>query len=277
MKILFKKTAAFILLLSMLCTAMLTLSSCAILEAIIPDSMKPNLEGYELVLYDEFDGDSLDLSTWEYRLSGHRRGGFNHPDQVSIRDGNLVITAEYTTREYGEGWYTGMIRTAKEYKQGYFEIRCLPNSSEDFWSAFWMTIENVYDHNISQGGVGGAEIDIFETYRNHSLSTKHFVTSSIHCNGSDDIPDEIDSNRVSKTFVPNLRSEYHTFSLMWTEDEYIFYIDGIETGRTSFGNGVSNVPEYVVVSLEIPEEVNLSHDATTEYLVDYVKIYQIAE
>ena len=277
MKALIKRTTAFIILLATLGTVALSLSSCVSLEALVPNHMKPNLEGYELVFYDEFEGDSLDLSAWEYRGSGTRRGGFNHPDQVCVRDGNLVMTAEYTVSEYGEGWHTGMIRTIESYTQGYFEIRCLPNTGEDFWSAFWLTTIGVYDHDLSQGGIGGAELDIFETYKNYSLTTEHFATSSVHCNGSDDVFEEIDSLRVSKTFVPNLRSEYHTFSMMWNEEEYIFYIDGIETGRTSFGKGVSQVPEYVIVSLEINDEITVNRESTTEFLVDYVKIYQLKQ
>jgi hypothetical protein len=48
--------------------------------------------------------------------------------------------------------------------------------------------------------------------------------------------------------------------------------------RSSFGNGVSQVPEDVIVSLEIPDSDVLEgfDKATfkTEFIVDYVKIYQ---
>ena len=69
---------------------------------------------------------------------------------------------------------------------------------------------------------------------------------------------------------------YNTYGVEWTEDEYIFYINGVESARTSFGSGVSEVPEEVIVSLEIPDEFpdTLTQDFTTQYIVDYVKIYQ---
>ena len=85
----------------------------------------------------------------------------------------------------------------------------------------------------------------------------------------------VDSYRVSKTYVKNLRSEYTTFGLMWTEDEYIFYVNGVETGRTSFANGTSCVPEEVIVGLYGTESIDLNTDVTTRFLVDYVKIYQL--
>ena len=195
---------------------------------------------------------------------------------MRVENGNLIMTAEYASKEYGDGWYSGMIRTVDEFKYGYYEIRCIPNYSECFWSAFWMTIDGCYDHYISQGGLYAAEIDIFETYKIHTLSTKNYITSSIHCNGSDEDIENIDSHRVVKAYVPNLRDgRYTTFGLLWTEKEYVFYVNGKETGRTSFGLGTSMVPEYVVVSLEIPNEISLSRDTTTEYIVDYVRIYQL--
>ena len=273
MKCFIKKFLSALACLALLLST-LTLSACnASVQEFFRDKHL-NLEGYELSFCDEFEGDSLDLSVWEYRETGARRDAFLHPDQVSVRSGNLVISGEYKDGAFGEGWYAGMIQLTEQYAYGYYEIRCIPNDSEDFWSAFWLFHSDCYTHAISQGGIYGAEIDIFETYKNHSLTTKEYVCTTIHCNGSDDDAENIDSYRVTKNFVPNLRTEYHTFGLMWTESEYIFYIDGYETARTAFGSGVSTVAESVLVSLEPPNEINLDKSVRTEFIVDYVKIYK---
>ena len=42
-------------------------------------------------------------------------------------------------------------------------------------------------------------------------------------------------------------------------------INGIETARSSFGNGVSEEEESVIVSLEIPEEVTLPKDFSSQF------------
>lgn len=251
------------------------LSSCANYSLVFPSEADLDLTGFELVFYDDFEGDSLDFSIWESRLEGQRRGGFNHSDQIAVADGNLVLTAEYKESEYGVGWHTAMIQLRKLYTYGYYEIRCLPNSGESFWSAFWLQSENSYKHELSQGGIGGAEIDIFETYKSHSLTTKDFITSSIHCNGFDSDVENIDSERVAKVYVPNLRSEYTTYGLMWTESEYIFYVNGRETARTSFAAGTSRALENVIVSLEVAQEIDRDTAETETFLVDYVKIYQM--
>lgn len=271
------KTIATALLLVFCCFGILTFSACTYIGKKLPDETTLNLEDYDLVLYDEFDKDTLDLSTWEYRHSGPLplRDGFNHPNQVSVSNGNLVITGEYLNGEYGEGWYSGAIRPIERYAYGYFEIKCIPNDSPFFWSAFWLQSNNSYSHDLSQGGVNGAEIDIFESYKTNLFGLKNAIFSTVYCNGTNRNPDKIDKERVTKVYVPSLRTDYNTFGLMWTEEEYIFYVNGVETGRTSFGKGTSTQAEEIIVSLEIPKKVLLKKDVTTQFTVDYVKIYQL--
>ena len=242
---------------------------------------KLDLTGYREVFCDEFDGETLDTVAWQYRASGARRNGFNAPSQVQLRDGNLILTGEYRseeTGEYGAGWYAGMISLRQKYVRGYYEIRCKINKGKGFWSAFWIQAPNPYDHNISRGGIGGAEIDIFESFAYDAFFPwdRDAVTQTIHCNGWDDDPEHIDSRMLGNFRGKDIYDSYNTYGVEWTEDEYIFYINGVESARSSFGNGVSEVPEEVIVSLEIPDQFpdNYAQDFTTQYIVDYVKIYQ---
>ena len=260
-------------------TLLAELLGCVLFDTpVTPHGQELDLSGYELVFCDEFDGDALDLSVWRHRGVGPRRCGFNAESQATAGHGRLVITAEYRQKgAYGEGWYTGAVALHKKYKQGYYEIRCKCNGGVDFWSAFWIQADHPYDHELSQGGVNGAEIDIFESINGRGRSTAEYnaVTSTVHCNGHDDDPEHIDSNIVGSFKVGNdIAANYNTYGLEWTEDEYIFYINGVESGRTSFGSGVSQVEEEVIVSLEIPDEVLYLDDYTTSMVVDYVKIYQ---
>ena len=244
-----------------------------------PRGQELNLDGYELVMYDEFDSDTLNTDLWNYRANGSRRAGFNAPSQVTLKDGKMTITGEYLTDgEYGEGWYAGMVALKEKYTRGYFEIRCICNKGDGFWSAFWIQANNPYDAEYSQGGIGGCEIDIFEAM---SYKDKYFpsaVTSTVHCAGVDGATEGFQSAMLGDFKANNIYDEFNTYGLEWTEDEYIFYINGVETTRTSFGNGVSQVPEEVIVSLEIPGADKLENfdkeTYKTEFIVDYVKIYQ---
>lgn len=256
------------------------LIGCVLFDSpVTPRGQELDLTGYNLVFCDEFDGDTLDMEAWRHRGVGSRRGGFNAASQAKLENGNLVLTGEYLTDgEYGEGWYTGAIALNKYYNKGYFEIRCKCNPGVDFWSAFWIqALKGPYDHYYSQGGVNGAEIDIFEAmdYKEKKEDYRNAVTSTIHCNGVDDDIENIDSCCLGSFKVGNdIYNEFNTYGLEWTEDEYIFYINGIESARSSFGKGVSQVEEEVIVSLEIPESISHPKDFSTSMVVDYVKIYQ---
>ena len=238
-----------------------------------------DLTGYKLVFVDEFDGSSLNTDVWEYRGSGERRGGFNAETQVEVRDGKMIMTGEYLTHgEYGEGWYTAMIKLKERYCKGYFEIRCIVNDEPEFWSAFWIQADAPYDSAVSKGGIGGAEIDIFESANTADSKNENAVTHAIHCAGVDGVKEDFQSLRLGAFYGNDIYNEYNTYGLEWTDDEYIFYINGVETRRSSFGNGVSEVMEDVIVSLEIPDEeklATLNKDTyKAEYIIDYVKIYQ---
>ncbi len=244
-----------------------------------PRGQELDLTGYSLVFEDDFNGTELDTDVWEYRGSGPRRGGFNGESQVKVENGNMIMTGEYLTDgDYGEGWYTGMIKLRERYCKGYFEMRCIVNSDPGYWSAFWLQADSPYTASVSKGGVGGAEIDIFESLSYDDIIGKDSVVQTIHCAGVDGVQEGFQSERLGNFYGDNIYEEYNTYGLEWTNDEYIFYINGVETRRSSFGNGVSEVPEDVIVSLEIPDEnklAKLNKDSyQTEFIVDYVRIYQ---
>ncbi len=244
-----------------------------------PRGQELDLTGYNIVFEDEFEGDSLNTDVWEYRGSGPRRGGYNAESQVKVENGNLIITGEYLTDgQYGEGWYTGMIKLKERYCKGYLEIRCIVNNDPGFWSAFWLQADSPYTASVSKGGIGGAEIDIFESLSYGDFIGSDSVAQTVHCAGVDGVQEGFQSCNLGNFYGKNIYTEYNTYGLEWTDDEYIFYINGVETRRTSFGNGVSEVPEDVIVSLEIPDAETLGvldkDTYKTEYIVDYVRIYQ---
>ena len=243
-----------------------------------PRGAELDLTGYSLVFEDQFEGTALNTDVWDYRGSGPRRGGFNAESQVKVEDGKMIMAGEYLTDgTYGEGWYTAMIKLKERYCKGYFEIRCIVNEDPGYWSAFWIQADAPYTASVSKGGVGGAEIDIFESISADDKD-KGSVTQTIHCAGVDGVQEGFQSNNLGSFYGDDIYNKYNTYGLEWTDTEYIFYINGVETRRSSFGNGVSEVPEDVIVSLEIPDESKLvsldKENYKTEFIVDYVRIYQ---
>ena len=269
----------------------------------LPEGKEINLDEYELVWSDEFSGTELDKSKWNYNWwEIKRKGGYWHEDMVSVKDGNLVIKTEYLDEplenyyydkwhdkinfdEYKPGYYTGVIRSNYEQCYGYFEVRCILPAAQGLWSAFWMMNDKV--ENVDGSGKDGTEVDIFESfyYKDHWWGND-CVVSGIHYDG---YGEGHKGDSIGKTFIENdPYTEYNTYGLEWTKDEYIFYLNGVETGRLSTG-GVSQNPEYLILSCEVSGENGVAsgdrHGAgdinktpkgnwPAEFKVDYVRCYQ---
>ena len=250
-----------------------------------PRGPQLDLSGYELVFCDEFDGDSLDTDVWTPFVTG---GSYKEsPEQIQLKDGNMVVTTEYRTDgPMGEGWYTGDMALKEQYCKGYFEIRCkvFNNKSRgDFWSAFWLTCDGVYDAEVSKGGPGGCEIDIFESFADvpGGHDYPRGITPAVWCNGVDDNASSIDGINFGQWFSNDPVNEFNTYGVLWTDEYYIWYINGVECFRTSYGNGVSEVPEILRVSMcsphRLPEALERGVDEPGAYVIDDVKIYQPAQ
>jgi len=242
-----------------------------------------DLSGYNLVFEDDFNGARLDEEKWEYRAEGKYAGGFLSKSQVRVENGNLVITGQYLEDgEFGPGWYAAMVRIKKRFLRGYFEIRCIcskmePPNEGSLWSAFVLQARNPYNAEVSRGGPGGAEIDVFEGVCHGG---RDGVELNIHCKGvkgSTSGPGQTDHIGLGRFYPPNLCSDYNIFGLEWTSSEYVFYINGGEVSRTSYGDGVSEVDEEVIVDLSMPVKVNHQKGFKTEFITDYVRVYQKAE
>ena len=131
----------------------------------------------------------------------------------------------------------------------------------------------VFDEDGS--GRDGTEIDIFESDC-YGDFMENSVTSNLHFDGYGDAHQK----HGAKKFLTgnNPYEEFNTYGLEWNENEYIFYINGVETFRTSFG-GVSQNEEYLILSVEmkgengVPEYRDASGEEA-EFIVDYVKAYQ---
>ena len=234
-----------------------------------PRGPQLDLTGYHEVLVDDFDGGSLDLGVWEYRGTGTSSSGRKfRPEQVRVEDGKLILRAEYKQDGvYGPGFYNAMLRTKAEFTYGYFEVTCI---AAKHGSAWWLNSTGMTSSALSQGGVGGSELDIFEAYNYDKLLSKNSVGINVHVDG---YGADLKSQQLGNWRVKNLYTEMNTFGLLWTEEEYIFYINGVEVVRSAFKEGVSQVPEYAILSLALPTGIT-DQSYSTEFVIDSVRILQ---
>jgi len=229
-----------------------------------------DLTGYREVFADNFSGGALNLDVWEYRGTGVSSGGrMYRPEQVRVEDGKLILRAEYKAEgPYGPGFYNAMLRIKQEFTYGYFEATCI---AAKHGSAWWLNSTGMSGGEaLSQGGVGGSELDIFEAYNYDKLLTKNSVGINVHVDG---YGADLKSQQLGNWRVKNLYTGFNTFGLLWTEDEYVFYINGVEAVRSTFKEGVSQAPEYAILSLALPTEIT-DQSYTTEFIIDSVRILQ---
>ena len=252
------------------------------------------LDDFSLVWNDEFDGNALDASKWTgFRCGGEtsvvRQGGWWHTDFSAVKDGNLNIATKYFASGYKggkAGWYSCGLCTTGLFEQtyGYFEVRCILPKGVGMWSAFWMLPQD-FSNTVGNGGTDGAELDIFESpnYRYKLSDHVNVVTTNIHIDG---YGKEEQSQNVATPFIEanDPYETFNTYGVEWNKQEYIFYINGVETGRSAFG-GTSRVPEYLLLTAEVGGSNGvagsswagdaLQADAhPTDFVVDYVRVYQ---
>lgn len=233
------------------------------------------IAGYELTWADEFDGSSLDPAKWEYRQLGIRRDAVNTRDAVRVADGELLIA---TFTDAGTH-YTGMIGTQGTFQQafGYWEARIAFSGASGMWSAFWLQSPTI-GNPLGDPGTAGAEIDIVE----HRLSPSNGknINHALHWDG---YVSPYAKSETSYFNDPSLNDSYHVYAVKWTAEEYVFYVDGIETWRTS--SGISSRPEYLILSSEVEGGdwagnipaggYGALGSTSTMMKVDYVRVYSV--
>lgn len=234
---------------------------------------------------DEFDGTGApDSSKWE-RPSYNRRNNSNGPDgywdpnEVYLDGaGNCVIRVQKVANRNGDGdpydYAVGAIRTYGKFTQKYgrFECRAQLPQQQGWWVAFWMMQGN--QGSIGNGGVDGSEVDIMEGW---GWTDK--INHAIHWDGYGANHQSVGKNEI----ISGIRSGWHTYTLDWMPDVYIFYIDGVEQWRST-GGGICNQPGYIKVTGEISTEAwaitdswakNPANATYPDYFkIDYVRVYE---
>ena len=218
---------------------------------------------------------------------------------VEVKNGNAVIHSRYEDNHTcsgncpKSGRFTGGIETRKingdsnsnkgasdellfSQAFGYFEVSVKLPNTQGLWSAFWLQSSN--QRKTSSEGVDGTEIDVFESaFINNKKSRMG------HALIWDGYGEFSDSDTIINELTQDLYDGYHTYALKWTPEYYVFYIDGEPTWATT-GGGVSKVKEFLRLTVEIDagdgfgphgQEIGLfSHEGDSEFLIDYVKVWQ---
>jgi len=252
----------------------------------LPTNQKLDLDKFTLTWSDEFEGSALDRAKWgPHGFTGgahKRRDGYWAMEMAQVKDGMLRIPSAYYESGLAggpAGYYTAGIDTRGLFEQkfGYFEARCRLPKGQGLWSAFWMYNDHVGSADSSPQR--GTEVDIYESaYFKDRWPTKNTVSSNLHYYDGG-YAGTLHSQKVGRWFIKKPYDTFHTYGLEWNENEYILYIDGKVTGRSSFG-GVCQNELWLLLSVEHQfggwaGDIRLNKpEDMTDFVVDYVRVYQ---
>ena len=233
------------------------------------DKLPPAGKGqtWQLVWNDEFDGVRLDDKKWEVPEFPRRDAQWTRKAIGLDGNGSLALKV----LKEGDTYFDGCARTKKLFEPvfGYFVARMKLHKSPGHWPAFWLYNDSV--NSVGNEGRDGTEIDIME-----KPWLDHRVQQTLHWDGYGE--EHKSEGFIAK--VPGVMEGWHTFSLLWTPDEYVFYVDEKETWRTRAG-GVCQVPLYIKLSDEIEFESWAGDirkaQVPDQTLVDYVRVYDLID
>ena len=263
-------------------------------------SLLPDGFNFRLVWSDEFDGNALDESKWDYRLCmmGKRHRAWTDKG-VRVENGCAVFSifeenGEIVSSQLQTGynfmdepvksttfgpdylqWPIGKLKKSKfTHRYGYYECYCKLQQMPGWWSAFWMQspiIGASLDPKIA-----GSEVDVMECFKPDGTIEKHHVFTGGY--GQDMQQRSAGGRQVNK-------DEFHYFGVLWLPDRYVFYVDGEEDGVIC--ENVSGIEEFLLISTETrgyrfenhmpTEEAKATAKAGDVFLVDHVRVFDVIE
>lgn len=224
----------------------------------------PPGQQWKLAWHDEFDGTQVDTNKWDVMGDSKRRDGWwVKADSFLDGKGNLVLR----TKKDGDRFTSGAVRTRGKFEHafGFWTARCQLPKEAGHWSAFWLMSQGVFREG--DDGRDGTEIDVAEfPWRDGRFAI------NLHWDGYG----RAHKAAGKQLTIPAITNGFHTFSLLWTANEYVFYVDGGEVWRTTAG-GVSQKPEYAKFSNEVGDWAGDIKKAKLpdDFVIDYIRVYDV--
>lgn len=185
----------------------------------------------------------------------------------SVDDGVLTITAARAAeaiKPYINNYeYTsGMLTTYESFSQtyGYFEIRADMPDNHGVWPAFWL---------LPADGSWPPELDVVEM-RGQDPNTVHVAAHSKETGSRTTVGSAVN--------VPDTEG-FHTYGLLWTQDELVWYFDDVEIFRTDTPADMHD-PMYMLVNLAVGGIAGTPADGLArpaEMQIDYIRAYTLDE
>lgn len=220
---------------------------------------------------DEFNGESVDTSTWS-TLRGGTVWPYGDPYNQSIEDafykrsntsvanGNAVLTLKKENTN-GYPYSSGVMHSgnAFSFKYGYVESRIKVPKCSGCWPAFWM-LDAPVDHHWPP------EIDIFEFFDSANDPHPHF-----NYHWADNGHQQSGIQRFGD-YSTDYTEGFHTYGLYWDANRVQVYLDGQPGPAFTDSRWITQVPNYLIFNLALQK--GKTPPSNQQMLVDYVRVWQ---
>lgn len=208
---------------------------------------------------------------------GNNELQYYRSENATVANGALTITARQENFA-GYNYTSARLRTRNlgDWKYGRFEMRAKLPVTQGMWPAFWMLpTDEVYG-----GWAASGEIDIMESLGHEPER----IYGTIHYGGS--YPENTFSGNTT-WLAPNSATDFHVYAIEWEEGEIRWYVDGqlYSTKTDWYSSGIPFPAPFdqrfhlllnVAVGGNFPGNPDGSTVLPQEYIIDYVRVYQLA-
>ncbi|GIR11768.1 MAG: hypothetical protein CM15mP23_03430 [Cryomorphaceae bacterium] len=249
-----------------------------------------NAQNWNLIWADEFSTNgNIDQEKWFQQTqlpngySWYNNELQHYTDEIEnsyVSDGTLKIVAikeNYTDQGHTKPYTSARLNSKFAFTYGKVEIRAKLPTGQGTWPAIWTLGKNIiepgsYWTNQGFGTIGWpycGEIDIME----HWGSNQNYVQSATHTPSSYG-----GTVNHGGQLLPTASTQFHTYGLIWNEDELIFSIDG-EVHYT-YNPPVKNsdtwpfdAEQFLLLNLAIASDISPTFQQGT-LEIDYVRVFQ---
>jgi beta-glucanase (GH16 family) len=186
-------------------------------------------------------------------------GDFAESPFVSNGDGTLTIWAHASSNPeiFGKDFTSGLINTKHSFAQtyGYFEMRADVPETTGAWASFWLAAAD---------GTWPPEADIAEAFGaapNTVLTVKHSGVGGHTQEGM-------------THYVPPTLDGMHTYGLLWTPTDLVWYVDNVEVNRLGTPADMQK-PMYLIADLSLTNGSGPVASNAIPFKIDYIRAYAL--
>ena len=296
-----KRLLSTIIALALLCSCIIG-STVSVSAQTEPDSGTNGFldrikSDFDLVFDDEFDGDTLDTTKWQYDGDGVFRNSeaqlyANGPDDgnVYMEDGCVVLKAEKeertsSSRNITKQYTSGEISTQGKgaWKYGYFEFRAKLPKGHNVFPAIWLM---GYDYSISTcDWPHSGEIDIMEALGGDSDSSPNGTWTTLHHSryGQSGSGSHVATGAGSFENKSDMTQEFHNYWIYWTDEIIMCGVDDgcfgmVDITKPELAQSFRNYEHWILFDLAMgPYGKEIKERPTDDwrFYIDYARVYQL--